>query len=187
MPSTYCTLAYELNLQQPSVGAAFSDQTLAQIDLSVITISNLTQNFVDFDTCWFSALLLNGTLSNGLLVVNATIDLSGPLSSRCSSLWVSLIDGSSGSLNNITIVGEIRIKNLNSNIQTLILSKAMGNVGTVQITNVTSNLNFFQVTGSGANYQELQLSNATQQISVTVVNTFDSLKQNGALYEALIG
>ena len=50
----------------------------------------------------------NASLKNGVIIVDADIDLTGL---KCSNVYVSLFDNILGTMNNITTLGEVRIYN----------------------------------------------------------------------------
>ena len=116
------------------------------ISLSVVNVLRLYEKTLS-EQCSFSLseLASAGSISNGLFVVNATVDAS-----RCSSLEVSLFDSVFGSVKNVTVVGNVSILNLNLSAYNIAspvkLSRMLGYVATNRT--VSSTASFFNLSSS---------------------------------------
>ena len=86
----------------------------------------------------------SGSISNGLFIINVTIDAGSSVvgNDYCSTMTVSLFSGA-GSLSNISIIGFVNIINLAQSTNINILQLAViGDVDGLTVTNFSSNLIF---------------------------------------------
>lgn len=120
-----------------------------QIDMSVVTLGGLSHFTYNGNWAYYQAMSIasNGSLSNMVINVTATIDMKDPkFSLESEALFVSIFQSVQGKINNVSIVGNIDIIDLNlRTTKQIFVSKALGDVwdtGDLDIQGLRSNLHY---------------------------------------------
>ncbi|CAL5991598.1 Conserved_hypothetical protein [Hexamita inflata] len=119
-----CSLDAPLDLSKIRNPALQSSTDFADIDASVVTAVQMGQELAD--NSQFNQLLdigPLGALSNGLIIINSSIQVDNDVE----SLYVSVFGSFQGSLDNISISGSVNISINNPNLKQIHLSTFIGN------------------------------------------------------------
>ncbi|CAL6027214.1 Hypothetical_protein [Hexamita inflata] len=108
--------------------------TTSEVDTSVVNVVNLvdytdSQNSTNNSIYFLAMVHEQGSISNVVIVVNVSVDCGKPSSFK-KTLLMSIFDSVFGSLANVTVVGQIHLRNLDpEQFQNITLSTLLGNVG----------------------------------------------------------
>ncbi|CAL6060011.1 Hypothetical_protein [Hexamita inflata] len=130
-PTSSCFISEQLDFSHWSNDGMDINGTTSDIDMSVVNavqlykydMSDGSENFTLYS---LAVIMESASIQNLLIVVNASIDCSQ--TSR--NLLVTVFDSVFGSLANVTVVGQIHLRNLDpEQFQNITLSTLLGNVG----------------------------------------------------------
>ncbi|CAL6060031.1 Hypothetical_protein [Hexamita inflata] len=108
--------------------------TTSEVDTSVVNVVNLVDytdstNSTNNSIHFLAMVHEQGSISNVVIVVNVSVDCGKPSSFK-KTLLMSIFDSVFGSLANVTVVGQIHLRNLDpEHFQNITLSTLLGNVG----------------------------------------------------------
>ncbi|CAL6000315.1 Conserved_hypothetical protein [Hexamita inflata] len=130
-PINNCYLNSEIDLAEwNNPGLRISNYTnQSSLDLTVVNVPMLSVLYSQPDTSNYSLIDLEAgsVIKNALFAINVTIDMSAPENKYTQKLDVSIFNQIYGKLYNVTVVGEIRINNLDYNVMKAIqLSRMLG-------------------------------------------------------------
>ncbi|CAL6083268.1 Conserved_hypothetical protein [Hexamita inflata] len=171
-PTVWCSLDSKIDLAEwNNPGLKISNYTnSSSLDLTVVNVPMLSIRHPGEYISLYSLIDLevDSSISNAFFAVNVTIDMSAPENKYTKELIVSIFESVIGSLYNVTVVGEIRIVNLDYNVMSRIeLSRMLGTTGVDEIAlrdvdaiggnfqNISSSLKYF------INGQEINFDNQT--------------------------
>ncbi|CAL6027234.1 Hypothetical_protein [Hexamita inflata] len=130
-PTSSCFISEQLDFSHWSNDGMDINGTTSDIDMSVVNAVQLYKYNMSNDSEYFTlyslaVIMESASIQNLLIVVNASIDCSQ--TSR--NLLVTVFDSVFGSLANVTVVGQIHLRNLDpEQFQNITLSTLLGNVG----------------------------------------------------------
>lgn len=167
-PTVWCSLDSKIDLAEwNNPGLKISNYTnSSSLDLTVVNVPMLSIRHPGEYISLYSLIDLevDSSISNAFFAVNVTIDMSAPENKYTKELIVSIFESVIGSLYNVTVVGEIRIINLDYNVMSRIeLSRMLGTTGVDEIAlrdvdaingnfqNISSSLKYF-INGQEINF-----------------------------------